>query len=67
MEDDKLTFGLGHHGGLSSGINGWAEPFFGKQDGLPNLKVTDLSILGGFRGGERELSKGSYSKCCGSE
>jgi hypothetical protein len=44
--------------GLSSSINGWAEPFFGKQDGRPNLMVTHLSVLGGFGGGERELSKG---------
>ena len=55
--DDKLTFGLDHHRGLSSGINGWAEPFFDKQAGHPKLKMTDLSILGNFSVGERVLSK----------
>ncbi|MGH3220488.1 MAG: TIR domain-containing protein [Streptosporangiaceae bacterium] len=57
MGDDKLTFGLGHHRGLSSGINGWAVPFFDKQAGHPKLKVTDLSIFGNFGGGDRELTK----------
>ena len=57
MGDDKLTFGVGHHRGLSSGINGWAEPFFDKQDGRPKLRMTDLSVLGSFGAGERELSK----------
>lgn len=57
MGDDKLTFGLGHHRGLSSGINGWAEPFFDKRAGRPKLKMTDLSVLGGLGGGDRELTK----------
>lgn len=57
MGDDKLTFGVGHHRGLSTGINGWAQPFFDKEAGQPKLKLTDLSVLGGFGGGERELSK----------
>jgi hypothetical protein len=57
MGDDKLTFGLGHHRGLSSGINGWVQPFFDKQAGRPKLKMFDLSIFGGFGGGERDYSK----------
>jgi hypothetical protein len=58
MGDDKLTFGLGHHRGLSSGVNGWAEPFFDKQSGHPMLKMTDLSVLSSFGGGgDRALSK----------
>ena len=57
MGDDKLTFGLGHHRGLSSGINGWAQPFFNKQAGQPKLKMTDLSVFGNLSGQERELSK----------
>jgi hypothetical protein len=57
MGDDKLTFGLGHHRGLTSGINGWAQPFFDKQAGYPKLKMFDLSVLGGLGGSERELTK----------
>ncbi len=58
MGDDKLTFGLGHHRGLSSGINGWAEPFFDKQASQPKLKMTDLSVLSNFGGGgDRALTK----------
>jgi hypothetical protein len=57
MGDDKLTFGLGHHRGPSSGINGWAVPFFDKQAGRPKLKMTDLSVFSGLGAGERELSK----------
>jgi hypothetical protein len=57
MGDDKLTFGLGHHRGLSGGFNGRAEPYFDKQAGLPKLKLTDLSVLGGLGTGERVLSK----------
>jgi len=57
MGDDKLTFGLGHHRGLSSGINGWAEPFFDKTAGRPKLKMMDLSVLSSVAGSERELTK----------
>lgn len=57
MGDDKLTFGLGHHRGPSSGINGWAQPFFDKEAGRPMLKMTDLSVFGGLGGGDRVLSK----------
>jgi hypothetical protein len=57
MGDDKLTFGVGHHRGLSSGINGWAEPFFDKQAGRPKLRMLDLSVLDSLGAGERELSK----------
>ena len=57
MGDDKLTFGLGHHRGLSNGINGWAEPFFDKQADQAKVKMIDFSVLGGFGGGERELTK----------
>jgi TIR domain len=57
MGDDKLTFGIGHHRGLSSGINGWAEPFFDKQAGRPMLRMTDLSVLDTLGAGDRELSK----------
>jgi hypothetical protein len=57
MGDDKLTFGVGHHRGPSSGINGWAEPFFDKQAGRPKLKMMDLSVLSSFGGEERELTK----------
>jgi hypothetical protein len=57
MGDDKLTFGLGHHRGLSSGINGWAQPFFNKQAGQAMLKMTDLSVFGNLSGQDRELSK----------
>jgi hypothetical protein len=45
MGDDKLTFGLGHHRGLTGGMNGWAEPFFDKEAGEPKLRMTDLSVL----------------------
>lgn len=55
--DDKLTFGLGHHRGVSSGVNGWAVPFFDKQSGHPKLKMTDLSVFGGLGSGELELTK----------
>ena len=57
MGDDKLTFGLGHHRGLTSGINGWAQPFFNKQTGRPMLKMFDYSVLGGLGSGERDLTK----------
>jgi hypothetical protein len=57
MGDDKLTFGVGHHRGLSSGINGWAEPFFDKQAGRPKLRMTDFSVLGSSGTGDSELSK----------
>jgi hypothetical protein len=57
MGDDKLTFGIGHHRGPSSGINGWAEPFFDKQEGRPKLRMTDFSVLGSFGAGDSELSK----------
>jgi hypothetical protein len=57
MGDDKLTFGVGHHRGLSSGINGWAQPFFDKQAGQPKLRMTDLSVFGGLGGEDREFSK----------
>jgi TIR domain len=56
MGDDKLTFGLGRHRGMSTGINGWAQPFFDKQAGRPMLKMFDLSVLGNMAGGERILS-----------
>jgi TIR domain len=57
MGDDKLTFGLGHHRGLSSGINGWAEPFFDRTAERPKLKMMDLSVLNSVAGSERELTK----------
>jgi hypothetical protein len=57
MGDDKLTFGLGHHRGLSSGINGWAEPFFDKQAGRPKLKMMDFSVLNSLGGSDRVLTK----------
>lgn len=55
--DDKLTFGLGHHRGLSSGINGWAEPFFDREASQPKLKMTDLSVLGGPGSSKPTLTK----------
>jgi hypothetical protein len=57
MGDDKLTFGLGHHRGLSSGINGWAEPFFDKTAGRPKLKMMDFSVLSSIGSGEHELTR----------
>jgi TIR domain len=57
MGDDKLTFGIGHHRGLSSGINGWAEPYFDKEAGRPKLRMMDFSVLGSLGAGERHLSK----------
>ena len=57
MGDDKLTFGLGHHRGLSTGMNGWAQPFFDKEAGQPRLKMTDLSVFGSLGGQDREFSK----------
>jgi hypothetical protein len=57
MGDDKLTFGLGHHRGFASGINGWAEPFFDKQASRPKLKMMDLSVLNNLGGSERVLTK----------
>lgn len=55
--DDRLTFGLGHHRGVSNGINGWVEPFFDKDAGQPKLKMMDFSMLGGPGSGEPILTK----------
>lgn len=55
--DDKLTFGLGHHRGVSSGINGWVEPFFDKQAGQPKLKMTNFSVLRGAGSTDASLTK----------
>jgi len=57
MGDDKLTFGVGHHRGFSSGINGWVQPFFNKQTGRAMLKMMDLSVFGSSGSEDRELSK----------
>jgi hypothetical protein len=57
MGDDKLMFSLGGHRGFSSGINGWAVPFFDKQAGHPKLKMTDLSVFGGLGSVDRDFSK----------
>lgn len=55
--DDKLEFGLGHHRSLSSGINGWAEPFFDKQAGRPKLSMMDMSVLSTNTTGNLVLTK----------
>jgi TIR domain-containing protein len=57
MGDDKLTFGIGHHRGFNTGINGWAEPFFDKQAGVSKLKMMDLSLLGTLGSSDREVTK----------
>jgi hypothetical protein len=57
LGDDKLTFGLGHHRGLTSGINGWAEPIFDKEAGQSKLKMTDLSVLRNSGSGDQILTK----------
>jgi hypothetical protein len=56
--DDKLTFGFGHHRGLTSGISGWVEPYFDREAGAGKLKVMDLSMLSNVgSGGEKPLFK----------
>ena len=55
--DDKLTFGVGHHRGSGSGINGWAEPYYDKQAERPKLRLTDFSVLSSMgSSGSRELT-----------
>lgn len=50
MGDDKITWSVGHHIGLSNGVNGWATPNFDKQRGVTVLEVQDLA--GMARGGD---------------
>ncbi|MGH3624047.1 MAG: TIR domain-containing protein [Sciscionella sp.] len=58
--DDRLEFGVGHHRTGSSGINGWALPFFDKQAGQPKLELMDMSLLSSMGGGERVFSKEKF-------
>jgi hypothetical protein len=43
--DDKLTFGLDHNRLASSGISGYATPFFDKETQTPKLRMMNFSVL----------------------
>ena len=55
--DDRLEFALGRHHSFSSGINGWATPYYDKEAGQPKLMMTDLSVLNTMSTGDRAYTK----------
>jgi hypothetical protein len=58
MGDDKLEFAVDQNRmGGGGGRNGWAEPYFDADAGVPMLKMFDLSVLESFGSSDRKLTK----------
>lgn len=57
MGDDKLEFAVDQQRLGGGGRNGWAEPYFDREAGVPMLKMFDLSVLDSSSGSDRKLTK----------